>query len=87
MAQIEIDLQEESSASPHHRGKNCAFFVDFLKFVIMMVAVEMIAESWEEISASTLCNSWRKIAPMQAADSRSIIKRQDDDNNEFVCEF
>ena len=57
----------------------------------MKVVVEMIADSWDEIRASTLCISWRKIVPMQATDPQTDHEpssgEQDDDSEEFVREF
>ena len=71
--------------------ENGSSIIDFLKSVNMKVVVEMIAESWEEISASTLRKSWKKIVAMQGADSQSdhepSSREQDGDNDKFVHEF
>ena len=51
--------------------ENGASIVDFFKSVNTTVVVEMTADSWDEIRASTLRKSWRKIVPMQAADPQT----------------
>ena len=49
-------------------GTNIA---DFLKQVNMKVVVDFAAESWKEITTTTLRKSWRKIMPMKDADETS----------------
>ena len=46
--------------------------IDFFKSIDMKVVVHMIAESWDEIEASTLRKSWRKIIPIQSQETGEV---------------
>ena len=79
--------------------ENSVSLIEFLKSVNMSVVVEMVAESWDEIKASTLRKSWRKIMPIQPSPDQSedltVGQEEDGDKNvnrdqdeqEFVREF
>ena len=47
-------MEEESGKS----------IVEFIKGINLKVGVELIAESWQEITDVTLCRSWRKLIPI-----------------------
>lgn len=53
----------------------------FLKSVNMKDVVELIAESWNEIEASTLRKSWQKIIPFQAQEQsgRDYVEEVEDE--------
>ena len=81
--------------------ENGVSIIEFLKSAYMSVVVELVAESWDEIKASTLrtCKSWREIMPIQPPNDQSEVLtvgqgkygdedvNRDQDEQEFVCKF
>ena len=79
--------------------ENGVSVLNFLKSVGMKVAINLVAESWDEIKASTLSKSWRKVLSTQVpSQSKGEIKEGSEgadehedgstqDDEEFVQEF
>ena len=77
--------------------ENGVSIIEFLKSVNMNVVVELVRESWDEIKASTLRKSWRKIMPIQPPTDQSedLTEGQEEDEDvnrdkdeqEFVRKF
>ena len=77
--------------------ENGVSLINFLKLVNMKVVVDLVAESWDEIEASTLSKSWRKILSIEQPNrqedvqsSLETLEHEDDsvhDTEQFIHEF
>lgn len=62
---------------------------DFLKSIHILRVIHLIATCWDEITATTLRRSWRKIIPIEDVDSRSVDEPPSSDDtpsNTELCE-